>query len=398
VVKLLERIRSWCIDTTNDIAHFVRDNRGVSAAILSGIVLAIMIYGTFVSVLLPKQRMEKLRVAYGAGDFQASIEIAEKIVDADPRNIDAALALASAILQQGIIDGNLRDVIERARDVLRGTEPFATSALHKSEVSRQLGYTYVLTREMSRAADYLHKAIQFDATNPMAYAHMCYYYDIVNDLTRAMENCNKALELDPTNALALVGSTKNMIAAGNIRLARLQAESAVVAATDRVIRAKAYVASAHVQIMTQNLDGARENVQKALTENPKEFDALVLSAELSMRALALLAIQGEDTHASPEWVSMLRNANAAIRVDSSNYYPYLLFMRAYEIDGNLEAAARHRAIATRLITDDEWMTETEREEVLSRLNAADSIQLDSIRLLPAGTQIPADADRVIIKQ
>ena len=103
-----------------------------------------------------------------------------------------------------------------------------------------------------------------------------------------------------------------------------------------------------------------------------------------MRVMAYEILSGKKPQETEDWRLMLERAAQALRVDSSDYYPYLLFMRAYEISGDEVRANRHREIARRLVSEDESLTEAERQEIYLRLDAASNITVTGVRLLAPG--------------
>jgi tetratricopeptide (TPR) repeat protein len=377
------------------IAQGIRSRPRVATFTAVGIVLAVMVYGTYVSVFLPRQRMANIQEAYAAADFQRVIDIATKVVDNDPRNIQAALALAAALLQQAQIDGTLTTVLPRVREILLVAERFAPD---NSEVQRQLGYVALLAGDYDLAEGYLVKATELNPTSASAYAYLCVYYDVVRKKASAVEACRRSIELDPYDPFALVASANVMITAKDLRQARLYAESAIIYAKDPVILSEAYSVAAFIAVEGFDLKTARENVEKSLAANPKNFDSLVLFSEIAMRSMAYDTLSGKKAQESADWVPMLKRAGEAMRVDSSNYYPYLLFMRAYEISGDTASASKHREIARRLVLADTKLSEIEKQDVVFRLDAAQNIRVTGVKLLPEGAKVSEDAIRAYVIQ
>jgi len=377
------------------IAQGIRARPRVATFTAVGLVLAVMVYGTYVSVFLPRQRMANIQEAYAASDFQRVIDIASKVVDSDPRNIQAALALAAALLQQAQIDGTLDIVLPRVREILLVAERFAPN---NSEVQRQLGYVALLAGNYDLAEGYLLKATELNPTSAVAHAYLCVYYDTTRQIPAAVETCRRSIELDPYDPFALIASAKVLIEAKDLRQARLYAESAIIYSKDPVTLSEAHSVAAYVAIEGFDLALARENLEKSLAANPKNFDSLVLFSEVAMRSMAYDTLSGKSPQESPDWVPMLKRAGEAMRVDSSSYYPYLLFMRAYEISGDTASADKHREIARRLVLADADMTEAEKQEVVYRLDAAKNITITNIRLLPEGSEIADDAIRAYVIQ
>jgi len=377
------------------IAQGIRARPRVATFTAVGLVLAIMIYGTYVSVFLPRQRMANIQEAYAASDFQRVIDIATKVVNNDPRNIQAALALAAALLQQAQIDGTLDIVLPRVREILLVAERFAPD---NSEVQRQLGYVALLAGNYDLAEGYLVKATELNPTSAVAHAYLCVYYDTTRQIPAAVETCRRSIELDPYDPFALIASAKVLIEAKDLRQARLYAESAIVYAKDPVTLSEAHSIAAFVAVEGFDLTLAREHLEKSLASNPKNFDSLILFSEVAMRTMAYDTLTGKKAQESPDWVPMLKRAGDAMRVDSSNYYPYLMFMRAYEISGDTANADKHREIARRLVLADTDMTEAEKQEVVYRLDAAKNITVTSVRLLPDGATVPENAIRAYVIQ
>jgi tetratricopeptide (TPR) repeat protein len=377
------------------IAQGIRSRPRVATFTAVGIVLAVMVYGTYVSVFLPRQRMANIQEAYAAADFQRVIDIATKVVDNDPRNIQAALALAAALLQQAQIDGTLTTVLPRVREILLVAERFAPD---NSEVQRQLGYVALLAGDYDLAEGYLVKATELNPTSASAYAYLCVYYDVVRKKASAVEACRRSIELDPYDPFALVASANVMIKAKDLRQARLYAESAIIYAKDPVTLSEAYSVAAFIAVEGFDLKTARENVEKSLAANPKNFDSLVLFSEIAMRSMAYDTLSGKKAQESADWVPMLKRAGEAMRVDSSNYYPYLLFMRAYEISGDTASASKHREIARRLVLADTKLSEIEKQDVVFRLDAAQNIRVTGVKLLPEGAKVSEDAIRAYVIQ
>lgn len=395
----LRRISDSFLKAVESSIGYVKAHQPLSITIASAFVLLIMVYGTYVSVVLPKQRMELLRAAYAEGNYASVIDVGQKIVDADPNNIKAALALASSIIQQGQLDGNIFDVIDRARDVLRGASAFATQNDDQSEIQQMLGFSYLITNELDRAGEYLNKAIEYNNQNSMAHAQLCQYHHALNKNAQAREACSRALEIDSENAIAMIGIAKSYIEVGDIRQSRLYAESAIIAAPDKITKAKAYVAAAHVEVLTQNLDGANDYVKESLRNNVNEFDALVLYGELAMRRLAYAALSGGEPTEDQHWRPMLKAAAQAMRINPKDYYPYFLFMRAYEVSGNSELAERHRSIALRLVNSDQSLDSLKRKTIINRLNASQNVKLTGIKLVnnPSGEALEGAIQGYIIK-
>jgi tetratricopeptide (TPR) repeat protein len=339
--------------------------------------------------------MANIQEAYAAADFQRVIDIATKVVDNDPRNIQAALALAAALLQQAQIDGTLTTVLPRVREILLVAERFAPD---NSEVQRQLGYVALLAGDYDLAEGYLVKATELNPTSASAYAYLCVYYDVVRKKASAVEACRRSIELDPYDPFALVASANVMIKAKDLRQARLYAESAIIYAKDPVTLSEAYSVAAFIAVEGFDLKTARENVEKSLAANPKNFDSLVLFSEIAMRSMAYDTLSGKKAQESADWVPMLKRAGEAMRVDSSNYYPYLLFMRAYEISGDTASASKHREIARRLVLADTKLSEIEKQDVVFRLDAAQNIRVTGVKLLPEGAKVSEDAIRAYVIQ
>jgi tetratricopeptide (TPR) repeat protein len=339
--------------------------------------------------------MANIQEAYAASDFQRVIDIATKVVNNDPRNIQAALALAAALLQQAQIDGTLDIVLPRVREILLVAERFAPD---NSEVQRQLGYVALLAGNYDLAEGYLVKATELNPTSAVAHAYLCVYYDTTRQIPAAVETCRRSIELDPYDPFALIASAKVLIEAKDLRQARLYAESAIVYAKDPVTLSEAHSIAAFVAVEGFDLTLAREHLEKSLASNPKNFDSLILFSEVAMRTMAYDTLTGKKAQESPDWVPMLKRAGDAMRVDSSNYYPYLMFMRAYEISGDTANADKHREIARRLVLADTDMTEAEKQEVVYRLDAAKNITVTSVRLLPDGATVPENAIRAYVIQ
>jgi tetratricopeptide (TPR) repeat protein len=377
------------------IAQGIRSRPRVATFTAIGIVLAVMVYGTYVSVFLPRQRMANIQEAYAAADFQRVIDIATKVVDNDPRNIQAALALAAALLQQAQIDGTLASVLPRVREILLVAERFAPD---NSEVQRQLGYVAFLAGDYDLAEGYLVKATELNPTSASAHAYLCVYYDAVRKNASAVETCRRSIELDPYDPFALVASANVMIKAKDLRQARLYAESAIIYAKDPVTLSEAHSVAAFIAVEGFDLKTAREQVEKSLAANPKNFDSLILFSEIAMRSMAYDTLSGKKAQESADWVPMLKRAGEAMRVDSSNYYPYLLFMRAYEISGDTASASKHREIARRLVLADTKLSEVEKQDVIFRLDAAQNIRVTGVKLLPEGAKVPEDAIRAYVIQ
>lgn len=377
------------------IAQGIRARPRVATFTAVGLVLAVMVYGTYVSVFLPRQRMATIQEAYAASDFQRVIDIATKVVDSDPRNIRASLALAAALLQQAQIDGTLSTVLPRVREILLVAERFAPD---NSEVQRQLGYVALLAGNYDLAEGYLIKATELNPTSAIAHAYLCVYYETVHKISTAVETCRRSIELDPYDPFALIASANVLIKAKDLRQARLYAESAIVYAKDPVTLSEAHSVAAFVAIEGFDLTLARENLEKSLAANPKNFDSLVLFGEVAMRSMAYDTLSGKKAQESADWVPMLKRAGEAMLVDSSNYYPYLLFMRAYEISGDTASADKHREIARRLVQADTKLTEVEKQDVIFRLDAAKNIRVTNVRLLPEGSKVADDAIRAYVIQ
>lgn len=377
------------------IAKYLRARPRVATLSAIGLVLAVVAYGVYVSVFLPRQRMEDIQAAYAASDFQRVIDIASKVVDSDPRNVQAALALVAALLQQAQIDGTLDTVLPRAREILLVAERFAPD---HSEVQRQLGYVALLAGDYKLAEGYFLKAVELGPTSAVAHAYLCVYYDKTRQIPAAVETCRRAIELDPYDPFALIASAKVLIEAKDLRQARLHAESAIVYAKDPVTLSEAHSVAAFVAVEGFDLTLAREHLEKSLAANPKNFDSLTLFSEVAMRSMAYDTLAGKKAQESEDWIPMLKRAGDAMRVDSSNYYPYLLFMRAYEITGDEASASKHREIARRLVLADKDMTEAEKEEVIFRLDAANNITITSVRLMPEGSTAPDNAIRAYVIQ
>ncbi len=377
------------------IAQGIRTRPRVATYTAVGLVLVVMVYGTYVSVFLPRQRMADIHEAYAASDFQRVIDIASKVVDSDPRNVQAALALAAALLQQAQINGTLDAVLPRVREILLVAERFAPD---NSEVQRQLGYVALLSGDYELAEGHLLKAVELDPRSASAHAHLCVYYDTVRRSTVAAESCRRSIELDPYDPFALIASAKVSIDTKDLRQARLYSESAIVYAKDPVTLSEAHSVAAFVAVAGFDLKLARENLEKSLAANPKNFDSLVLFGEVAMRSMAYDMLSGKRPQASPDWVPMLKRAGDAMRVDSSNYYPYLLFMRAYEISGDATAGDKHREIARRLVLADNDLTETEKQDVIYRLDAAKTITIKDVKLLPEGVSGADGAIRAYVIQ
>jgi tetratricopeptide (TPR) repeat protein len=224
------------------------------------------------------------------------------------------------------------------------------------------------------------------------------YYDVVRKKASAVEACRRSIELDPYDPFALVASANVLITAKDLRQARLYAESAIIYAKDPVTLSEAYSVAAFIAVEGFDLKTARENVEKSLAANPKNFDSLVLFSEIAMRSMAYDTLSGKKAQESADWVPMLKRAGEAMRVDSSNYYPYLLFMRAYEISGDTASASKHREIARRLVLADTKLSEIEKQDVVFRLDAAQNIRVTGVKLLPEGAKVSEDAIRAYVIQ
>ena len=149
-------------------------------------------------------RVEKAKALMGQGQWEAAVEVAEHVLDANTADIDAILIV---ILHALVVSGNYMQISGRIAKLVQ--------ALEKRE-PKNAGLFYEVARPLARLAgrrDFvlkhtvamLEKAVVLDGRNSAVLTELGYQRMLVGDIEGAKQAYREAMAVDESNIAALNG-------------------------------------------------------------------------------------------------------------------------------------------------------------------------------------------------
>jgi tetratricopeptide (TPR) repeat protein len=175
------------------------------------IVIALVAYGVarFVVPSLPNSAVTKdlqaAQSAYNSNDFSAAIDNADAVLAIDPNNVQALIAKATALAQEGSVT---------FQEQMYGTEAIAVAqqALaidpQNADAWRIIGYANEIMQNYTAAEAAYEKSLAIDPNDALTLSQQAHSYDLQGDVTKAEAGYKAALLIDPTLDQAEMGMAR----------------------------------------------------------------------------------------------------------------------------------------------------------------------------------------------
>ena len=198
--------------------------------------------------------------AFNTSDFNTAYASIKEVLDRDPDNIQALLAQATTLAQEGSIRFNEQiagtQAIQVARRVLE-LDP------KNAEAWRIIGYANEIMQKYDEAHQAYAKAIELQPGNALAISQDAHAYDLEGDFVKAEAGYRKALTINPTLDQAQAGLARILVARGALDEALSIFESVAGSSPNSRVRAEAAYSAGTLWGAKGDLDKAQSAMQLA---------------------------------------------------------------------------------------------------------------------------------------
>ena len=140
--------------------------------------------------------------AFQNNDFATSIAQADQVLTQDPKNVDALLAKATTLAQEGSI--NFQETTYAPQAIAIAQQALAIDP-QNSDAWRIIGYSYEIMQQYPQAHDAYAKSLALNPNNVATISQNAHAFDLQGDLTQAEAGYRKALSIEPNIDQANMG-------------------------------------------------------------------------------------------------------------------------------------------------------------------------------------------------
>lgn len=271
--------------------------------------------------------------AYNNNDFESASSILDKKLSVNNQDIDALLAKATVLAQQGSLNFKEKSLGDQAR-------VFVNNALQidpaYSPSFTILGYTYEIQENYVEAHKAYDKAILLDAQNYQALSQKAHAYDLQGNIKEAKNYYEKALAINPNDQKTLSGYGRILIISGNIEKAKTVFEKVINSENVRV-SAEAYYTLGSLNEKKTYSQVAEDYYANAIATDPTLPMAYVGLAKEEFKK----ALETKDKVESQKLIdSSFANLETALKINPNQSYASLQLAIQMMTIGNKDFALK----------------------------------------------------------
>lgn len=294
-------------------------------------------------------------IEFNKGNLDDAIRTAESVLESDPNNIQALLAIAATYAQKGSVTFKEE---ENAKKAIEYTDRVISLDNKNSEAYRIKGYAYEIQELYSDAHINYNKAIELDSKNYQAYSNKGHAFDLEGDIARAEEWYRKSIEINPSNDHGLLNLGRLYIRKENFDEALITLDSLLSTTPNSRMKGEAYQLIAYIKYNQEDFDGALEAINKAL-----QFDNTMSTAWVSKAKIELGTAldMGTEEELNALIVSVKSSVDKALAINPNQAEAYLVLSDIEIITGNKSKEDEYKRIALEAIPLDITLGKKEKE-------------------------------------
>lgn len=307
--------------------------------------------------------IEQVGVSYNTGNLDDAIKSAESLLEKNPNDIQALLAVAATYAQKGSVsfkeEENAKLAIEYADRVLV-IDP------KNSEAYRIKGYSFEIQELYSDAHSNYNKAIEFDPKNSQAYSNKGHAYDLEGNIVEAEKLYVKAIEVLPSNDHALLNLGRLYIRQEKFEDAMITLDSLFSSSPNSRFKAEGYQLLSYIKYNQEDFDGALEAIDHALKFDPNFSTAWVTKAKIE---LGTALDMGTEEELNTLIAQVKSDIEKALSINPNQAEAYLVLSDIEIITGDKDKELQYKKTAIEAIPLDITLGKMEKESLKQYLES-----------------------------
>ena len=307
------------------------------------------------------QDINKIAIKFNSNDLNGAESIAKSILEKDPNNISALLALASTLAQRGSIEFKEKEYGDRA---IKNAEKVLKIDSQNAEAYRIIGYANEIQENYNIAIKNYDKAISIDPEFALAYSQKGHVYDLSGDIGAAEWNYIKALTISPKLDHALLNMARVHFRRGEVLESNKALDALLSSTNNNRFKADAFQLKGLMTLSVGDFTKAESLFKKALSIDGNLTQALTGLAESRYYSLP--------SKTSAEFENAIKNIleplGKAIEINSNSAVARIIMARTLKLVGNTEVAHKILNDALKSVDNDITLTALEKTEVRKTIN------------------------------
>jgi|GEM_PF-7107008 tetratricopeptide (TPR) repeat protein len=233
--------------------------------LLIGLGYAVVTFFTPASSNTSQQYLEQSNAAFNSNDFASAINDANTVLAKDPNNVQALIAKASALAQEGSLTFQEQTYGAQAIAV---AEQALTIDPQNPDAWRIIGYANEIMQNYPAAQLAYQQSLAIDPQNAQTLSQQAHAYDLQGNIAQAEAGYKAALAIDPTLDQAQMGLGRTLMDQNDLTDALAAFEAAGNSTQNVRVRAEAAYSIGVIESMRGDLSGAAASMGLATTSDP----------------------------------------------------------------------------------------------------------------------------------
>ena len=205
-------------------------------------------------------QLQAVQGAYNQNDFQAAIAAADAVLASDPQNVDALLAKALSLAQEGSLQFRENELAPQA--IALAQQALAVQP-DNADAWRIIGYSYEIMQQYDQAHAAYAKSLAIDPRSAITLSQEAHAYALQGELDKARAEYQQALAIDPSLEQARLGIAK--LASSQDAASSIALLESIASTTPNVrLQAESLYSAGVLQLGLGQLQAAQQSMEGAI--------------------------------------------------------------------------------------------------------------------------------------